>query len=225
RYGDYSVELCGGTHVDRSGEIGLFKFSEERGVAAGVRRIEAVTGNGALDWVRGQNERLQRLSAQLKAAPAEAEAKLEKTLERLAELERQLGQLGARLASTLSDELAAQAADIGGVRVLAARLDAADRKALRETLDTLKSRLVTAVVVLGAVADGRVALIAGATSDVAERIPAGELVNFVAGQVGGRGGGRADMAQAGGDQPQQLDAALASVLPHVEQALAAVVSH
>ncbi|MDN5863072.1 MAG: alanine--tRNA ligase, partial [Salinisphaera sp.] len=143
RYGDYSVELCGGTHVARSGEIGLFKFSEERGVAAGVRRIEAVTGNGALDWVRGQNERLQRLSAQLKAAPAEAEAKLEKTLERLAELERQLGQLGARLASTRSDELAAQAADIGGVRVLAARLDAADRKALRETMDTLKIRLVT----------------------------------------------------------------------------------
>ena len=221
RFSDDSMELCGGTHVNRSGEIGLFRFSEERGVAAGVRRIEAQTGGSAIQRIRDQDSRLERIAAALKTQPAEVEDRLDKTLDRLAKLEKQVEQLGAQVASAKGGDLAGKAVDVDGVQVLAERLDGADRKTLRDTLDALKNKLGSALIVLAAVEDGKVAMIAGASKDLADRLPAGDLVNFVAEQVGGKGGGRADMAQAGGTQPDNLDSALASVVPHVRERLAA----
>jgi alanyl-tRNA synthetase len=215
--GDFSTELCGGTHVKRTGDIGFFKIVSESGVAAGVRRIEAVTGEGALAWVQQQEAELAEAAAVLKAPVGEVPVKLAQLLENVRHLERELGRLKSRLASSQGDDLAAQAVDVRGAKVLAATLDGADAKTLREAMDKLKDRLKSAAIVLGAVNDGKVSLIAGVTADLTGKVKAGELVNFVAQQVGGKGGGRPDMAQAGGTEPAKLPTALQSVKNWVEQ--------
>ncbi len=214
-----SRELCGGTHVQRTGDIGLFKVVAETGVAAGVRRIEAVTGDNALDYLQGLEATLHQLGAALKAAPAELPARLGQLQEQLRSLEKELAAAKGRLASSQGDELMALAVDVQGVKVLAARLDGADAKALRETLDKLKDKLKTAAIVLASVDAGKVQLAAGISADCTERLKAGELVNHVARQVGGKGGGKADMAMAGGTDPSGLDAALASVRAWVAERL------
>ncbi|MES1949845.1 alanyl-tRNA ligase [Salinisphaera sp. S4-8] len=219
RFGDYSVELCGGTHVPASGAIGLVKITEERGVAAGVRRLEAVTGAHALKWVQDTMAREIRVASRLKAAPTELEDKLDRMLERVAGLEKQLDQANQKLAASQGDDLADAAREIGGAQVVIRRMDGADRKVLRDTVDALKNKLDNAVVVLGAASDGKVALIAGVAKNQSKTVPAGDLVNFVAEQVGGKGGGRPDMAQAGGSDASKLDEALESVYAWIEQRL------
>jgi alanyl-tRNA synthetase len=209
--GSFSVELCGGTHVSRTGDIGLFKIVSETGIAAGVRRIEALTGEAALLWLEQVEDRLAEVARLLKTDPDGVALRLEQVLERSRRQEKDLAQARGRLASSAGDDLAGEASDIGGVKVLARTLDGADAGTLRETVDQLKSRLGTAAIVLAVVQDSRVSLVAGVTKNVTDRIKAGDLVNFVAGQVGGRGGGRPDMAQAGGNDPSQLDTALAAV--------------
>ncbi|HWK85495.1 MAG TPA: DHHA1 domain-containing protein, partial [Caldimonas sp.] len=212
-----SRELCGGTHVQRTGDIGLFKIVAESGVAAGIRRVEAITGENALTYVQSLEGTVHRLAGALRAAPAEVPARLGQVLEHVRSLEKELAALKGRLASAQGGDLAAQAIEVKGLKVLAARLDGADAKTLRETLDKLKDKLKTAVVVLAAVEGGRVQIAAGVTADSTSRIKAGELVNFVAQQVGGKGGGKADMAMAGGNDPSRLGAALASVRGWVEE--------
>ncbi|MHB1591400.1 MAG: alanine--tRNA ligase [Sulfuricella sp.] len=206
-----SRELCGGTHVSRSGDIGLFKVVAESGVAAGVRRIEAVCGDNALALVQQQQMLLAGVAEAFKAQPQEVEARVVQVLDHVKALEKELAKLKSRLASSQGDDLAAQAADIKGARVLAAAIEGGDAKTLRETLDKLKDKLKSAAIVLAAVEGDKVSLIAGVTPDLTARVKAGELVNFVAQQVGGKGGGRPDMAQAGGTEPDKLPAALASV--------------
>jgi len=206
-----SKELCGGTHVKRTGDIGLFKIVAESGVAAGVRRVEAVTGEGALALVQQQEWQLQQVADAVKAQPQEAAARITQILDNMKSLEKELAALKSKLASAQGDELLAQAQDFNGVKVLAAKLDGADAATLRETMDKLKDKLKSAVIVLATEGDGKVSLIAGVTADATSRVKAGELVNFVAQQVGGKGGGRPDMAQAGGTQPEHLAKALASV--------------
>jgi alanyl-tRNA synthetase len=215
--GDVSTELCGGTHVRRTGDIGFFKIVSESGVAAGVRRVEATTGEGALAWVQEQEAKLREAAAALKAPVAEVTAKIAQVLDNVKLLERELAKVKSKLASSQGEDLAGQAVEVKGTRVLAASLDGADAKTLRETVDKLKDQLKSAAIVLGAVADGKVSLIAGVTADLTARVKAGELVNFVAQQVGGKGGGRPDMAQAGGTEPAKLTAALQSVKAWVEQ--------
>ncbi len=214
-----SRELCGGTHVARTGDIGLFKVIAEGGVAAGIRRIEATTGKGALAWVQAQERSLAGVAAALKAPVGELEARIAQLQEQAKAAERELAKLKAKAASSAGDDLAGGAADLGGVKVVAASIDGADAKSLRETVDKLKDRLKTAAIVLGSVADGKVTLIAGVTSDLTAKVKAGELVNHVATQIGGKGGGRPDMAQAGGTNPAALPAALDSVRGWVEQRL------
>ncbi len=214
-----SRELCGGTHVRRTGDIGLFKIVAESGVAAGVRRIEAVTGESALAYIQEQELQLQRVADAIKAHPAEAAARITQILDNVKHLERELGRMKSKLASSQGEDLASQVREIKGAKVLAVCLQDADPKTLRETADKFKGKLKSCVVVLAAIEDGRVKLIAGVTSDLATRVKAGELVNFVAQQVGGKGGGRADMAQAGGTEPDNLSAALESVAGWVEQRL------
>jgi len=209
--GEFSTELCGGTHVARTGDIGFFKIVSESGVAAGVRRVEAVTGEGALAWVQDQEARLAQAAGVLKAPATELTQRLEQVLDNLRAAEKEVARLRSKMASAQGDDLAGQAADVGGVKVLAAALEGADGKTLRETLDKLKATLKSAAIVLGASEGGKVSLIAGVTADLTGRIKAGELVNFVAQQVGGKGGGRPDMAQAGGTKPDALPGALASV--------------
>ncbi|MEP6657974.1 MAG: alanine--tRNA ligase [Betaproteobacteria bacterium] len=206
-----SSELCGGTHVTRTGDIGFFKIVGEGGVAAGIRRVEAVTGDNALAWVQAQETKMAAAAAALKAPAAEIESRIHQLLASAKATEQELARLKARLAASQGDDLAGTATDVKGVKVLAAAMDGADAKALRETLDQLKQKLKSAAIVLGAVTDGKVTLIAGVTPDLMARVKAGELVNHVARQVGGKGGGRADMAQAGGTEPAHLPAALASV--------------
>ncbi|MDO9064743.1 MAG: alanine--tRNA ligase, partial [Sulfuricella sp.] len=193
-----SRELCGGTHVARTGDIGLFKVVAESGVAAGVRRIEAVCGDNALALVQQQQMQLAGVAEALKAQPQEVEARAVQVLDQVKALEKELARLKSKLASSQGDDLAAQAADIIGAKVLAAALEGGDAKTLRETLDKLKDKLKSAAIVLAAVEGGKVTLIAGVTPDLTAKVKAGELVNFVAQQVGGKGGGRPDMAQAGG---------------------------
>jgi alanyl-tRNA synthetase len=217
KMGEFSTELCGGTHVRRTGDIGFFKIVSESGVAAGIRRIEAVTGEGALAWVQQNEANLAEAAAVLKAPVSEVSAKLAQVLENVRNLERELGRLKSKLASNQGDDLASLAVEVKGSKVLAATLDGADAKTLRETMDKLKDRLKSAAIVLGAVNDGKVALIAGVTSDLTGKMKAGDLVNFVAQQVGGKGGGRPDMAQAGGTEPAKLSNALESVKNWVEQ--------
>ncbi len=212
-----SRELCGGTHVARCGDIGLFKIVAESGVAAGVRRVEAVSGDNALIYLQSLEDMVVNIAASLRAAPAEVPARLTQVLEQVRSLEKELAAAKGKLASAHGDELLGAAVDVNGVQVLAAQLDGADAKALRETLDKLKDKLKTAVIVLATVEGGRVQLAAGVTADCTAKVKAGELVNFVAQQVGGKGGGKADMAMAGGSEPAQLGAALASVRAWVAQ--------
>jgi len=214
-----SRELCGGTHVARTGDIGLFRISAESGVAAGVRRIEAMTGGGALGMVARAERELGRIAAMVKVAPEQAAARIEHLIAQSRALEKELAALKAKMAAGAGDALAGQAVDVGGVKVLAAILDGADANALREAVDKLRATLRSAAVVLATVAEGKVTLIAGVTPDVTARIKAGELINFVAAQVGGKGGGRADLAQGGGSEPDLLPAALQSVTGWVDARL------
>jgi alanyl-tRNA synthetase len=217
-----SKELCGGTHVGRTGDIGFFKIVAEAGVAAGVRRVEAVTGDNALRHVQALAAELDEVAFELGFQSASGDLMVQKVRalqEQLRTERKDKAQLVAKLAASQGDDLLGQAVEVKGVRVLAAQLDGADAKALRETLDKLKDKLKSAAIVLSAVADGKVSLIAGVTGDLTTRVKAGELVNMVAQQVGGKGGGRPDMAQAGGTEPGHLPAALASVRAWVEQRL------
>ncbi|WP_298604208.1 alanine--tRNA ligase [Zoogloea sp.] len=206
-----SKELCGGTHVARTGDIGLFKITLESGVAAGVRRIEAVCGDVAVALVQDQQKLLDGVTGALKAQPQELLTRVGQVIDTIKSLEKELARLKSKLAASQGDDLAAQAADIAGAKVLAATLEGADVATLRETLDKLKDKLKSAAIVLASVSDGKVSLIAGVTSDLTGKVKAGELVNMVAQQVGGKGGGRPDMAQAGGTDASALPAALASV--------------
>ena len=216
-----SRELCGGTHVARTGDIGLFKIYAESGVAAGVRRVEATTGNTALALMDKQLRELHEVARHLRVNPGAGllDAAVRTLQEEKRALEKELAALKSKLASSQGDDLVAQAVDINAVKVLAARLEGADGKALRETLDKLKDKLKSAAIVLATVSEGKVSLIAGVTQDVTARVKAGDLVNFVAQQVGGKGGGRADMAQAGGTDAAPLSAALASVAEWVRAKL------
>ncbi len=211
RFGAFSCELCGGTHVRRTGDIGQFKIVSEGGIASGVRRIEAVTGLGALHWAQQADTALGTIAGALKAGREEIAARIEQLLERGRQLERELDQAKARLAADQGGDLAGSAVEVAGIPVIAAQVEGADGKGLREMVDDLKNRLGTAVIVLAAVNDGKVQLIAGVTDDCKQKLRAGDLINHVAEQVGGRGGGRPDMAQAGGSQPENLPAALDSV--------------
>ena len=215
-----SRELCGGTHVSRTGDIGLFKIYAESGVAAGVRRIEAATGEGALALVATAERELARIAALVKVAPEQAAARIEQVIELSRALEKELSALKAKMAAGAGDALAGQAVDVSGAKVLAATLEGADANALREAVDKLRATLKSAAVVLASVSEGKVTLIAGVTPDLTGKVKAGELVNFVAGQIGGKGGGRPDMAQAGGTQPEHLPAALAAVTAWVAEKLA-----
>ncbi|WP_313954127.1 alanine--tRNA ligase [Accumulibacter sp.] len=214
-----SKELCGGVHVTRSGDIGLFKIVSETGVAAGVRRLEAVTGDTALTLVQQQQAMLVEAAAAFKAPVAEVPAKLAQVLDNVRSLERELARLKAKLASAQGDDLLGQAVEVKGARVLAAVMEGADVEGLRSAVDKLRDKLKSAAVVLATTSDGKVTLIAGVTADLTGKVKAGELVNMVARQVGGKGGGRPDMAQAGGNEPEKLPAALASVRQWVEQHL------
>ena len=207
-----SKELCGGTHVGRTGDIGLFKIVAESGVAAGVRRVEAITGSNALAYVQSLESTVEAAASTFKAPPVELQSRIDQTLEHVKALEKEVAALKGKLASSQGDELMTQAIDVNGVKVLAAKLEGADAKTLRDTLDKLKDKLKTAVVVLAAVDGDKVQIAAGVTADTTGKVKAGELVNFVAQQVGGKGGGKADMAMAGGTDASQLPAALASVL-------------
>ncbi len=214
-----SREFCGGTHVARTGDIGLFKIIGEGGVAAGIRRVEAVTGKGALEYVQARDAALVRAAAVLKAPVNELDAKIAQLQEHARATERELTRFKAKAAASAGNDLSADAVDVKGAMVLAVALDGADVKALRETMDQLKDKLKSAAIVLASVAEGKVTLIAGVTSDLTAKVKAGELVNHVAQQVGGKGGGRPDMAQAGGTDPSGLPAALESVRAFVEQRL------
>lgn len=206
-----SRELCGGTHVQRTGDIGLFKIVAESGVAAGVRRVEAVTGDNALAYLQSLEGTVNRIAGTLKAAPAEVPGRLAQVLDQVRSLEKELAALKGKLASAQGDDLLARAVDVKGLKVLAALLEGADAKTLRETLDKLKDKLKTAAIVLATVEGGKVQLAAGVTADSTAKVKAGELVNFVAQQVGGKGGGKPDMAMAGGTDASKLAGALDSV--------------
>jgi alanyl-tRNA synthetase len=227
KYGDevrvldlgFSRELCGGTHVHRTGDIGLFKIVMEGGVAAGIRRVEAITGDNAVRYVQELDMRINAAAAALKAQPSELTQRIVQVQDQVKSLEKELGALKSKLASSQGDELAGQAIEVSGVHVLAATLEGADVKTLRETVDKLKDKLKSAAIVLASVEGGKVSLIAGVTPEASKKVKAGELVNFVAQQVGGKGGGRPDMAQAGGTEPANLPAALAGVKGWIEAQL------
>jgi alanyl-tRNA synthetase len=212
-----SRELCGGTHVQRTGDIGLFKVVAEGGIAAGVRRIEAVTGGNALAYLQQLEGTVDGVAAALKVTPAEVPARVGAVLEQVRSLEREIAQLKGKLASSQGDDLLSQAVDVKGLKVLAAMLDGADAKTLRETMDKLKDKLKSAAIVLAAVDGGKVQLAAGVTANAVGRVKAGELVNFVAQQVGGKGGGKPDLAMAGGSDAAALPQALASVAAWVRE--------
>ena len=219
--GERSTELCGGTHVSRTGDIGLFKLLAESGVASGVRRIEAVTGQGALDAVAADEQRLKTVAQLVRGTREDVAEKVEALLERSRRLEKEVEQLKSKLASGQGGDLSAQAVEVAGIKLLAARIDGADAKSLRGVVDGLKAKLGSSVVVLAAVEDGKVALVAGVSADLVGRVKAGELVGHVAAQVGGKGGGRPDFAQAGGTDPDKLAGALAGVQPWVAAKLGA----
>nr|WP_253447680.1 alanine--tRNA ligase [Natronospira proteinivora] len=220
RFGDFSMELCGGTHVARTGDIGAFRVIHEGGIAAGVRRIEAVTGEGAIEWMRDADQRLNKIASLLRSDREETPERVSQLLDRQKKLEKELEQLRGKLASGTGNDLSSQAKEIKGIKLVSARLDGADAKALREAVDQLKNKLGQAVVVLATVDEGKVRLVAGVTKAESKQVKAGELVNMVAGQVGGKGGGRPDMAQAGGTNPEALDGALESVEAWVREKLA-----
>lgn len=217
--GGFSTELCGGTHVTRSGDIGMFKIVLETGIAAGIRRIEAVTGEAALLFIQQQQQQLQEIAGALKVQPTEAASKLNQVMHNVRLLEKELARLKSKLATTQGGDLISQAQAIGDTKLLVATISGADQNALRETLDKIKAKLTSCVAVLAAVEENKVSLVAGVSNDLTSKIKAGELVNFVAQQVGGKGGGRPDMAQAGGSNPDKLPEALAAVNAWVAQRL------
>jgi alanyl-tRNA synthetase len=217
--GEHSTELCGGTHVARTGDIGFFKIVAEGGVAAGVRRVEAVTGRGAVEFVQALDRQMHEAAYLLKSPTAELTQKIAQVQDNVKALERELARLKSKLAASQGDDLSGQAVDVKGIKVLAAAMEGADAKSLRETLDKLKDKLKSAIIVLGAVDGNKVQLAAGVTADAVSKIKAGDLVNYVAQQVGGKGGGRPDLAMAGGTEPAKLGAALASVRSWAEQRL------
>ncbi|MEY5029474.1 MAG: Alanine--tRNA ligase, partial [Pseudomonadota bacterium] len=206
-----SRELCGGTHVKATGDIGLFKIVGESGVAAGVRRIEAVTGANALAYLQSLEDTVAQAAGTLKVQPAELNNRIAQVLDQVKALEKELAAAKGKLASAQGDELLSQAVDVKGLKVLAAKLEGADAKTLRDTMDKLKDKLKTAAIVLAAVDGDKVQIAAGVTADSIGKVKAGELVNFVAQQVGGKGGGKPDMAMAGGTDAKALPQALASV--------------
>ena len=217
--GDFSVELCGGTHVNLAGDIGLFKIITETGIAAGVRRIEALTGNAAIRYVRDNEAKIHSLAGLLKSDQANIESKLGQVLDKVKTQEKEISRLKATLASKAGGDLASEAIDVGGIKVLAKSLDDIDQKSLRDTLDQLKNKLGSAAIVLASVNGSKISLVAGVTKDTTNKIKAGELVNYVAEQVGGHGGGRPDMAQAGGNDPAGLPGALEGVPGWIKQQL------
>jgi alanyl-tRNA synthetase len=211
KMGAFSTELCGGTHVGRTGDIGLFKIAGESGVASGVRRIEAVTGDGALAYVDGEERRLADLSHLLSSSGEDAVEKLRQLLDRQKKLERELESLRRKAAGSATADLAATAVDVAGIKVVAARLEGLDAKSLRDGVDQLKQQLGDCVVLLAGAADGRVSLIAGVHGAALGRVKAGDVVAHVAAQIGGKGGGRPDMAQGGGSDSAELPAILAGL--------------
>lgn len=217
--GDFSIELCGGTHVGRTGDIGLFKITSEGGIAAGIRRIEAVTGAAAIAYVAAEEAELSEAASLLKADSQSLVAKLKAQLEKAKQLEKENAQLKDKLAAAASADLAGDAVEVAGVKVLVKKLEGVEAGALRGLQDELKQKLGSGVVVLGIAGDAKVNLIAGVTKDLVGKVKAGELVAMVAAMVGGKGGGRPDMAQAGGSQPENLDNALAQVMPWVSERL------
>ena len=221
KMGEFSTELCGGTHVERAGDIGCFKIISETGVAAGVRRIEAVTGSQCIDWMAGRDKALTSIAGLLKSSPEKAAEKVEQLLEKNRSLEKQLERLNSKLASSAGGELSAQAVDVTDVKVLAVKLDDVDTKSLRELADQLKNKLGRCAIVLAVVEGDKVSLIAVVSKDLLGQIKAGELVNFVATKVGGKGGGKPDLAMAGGNDPAALEAALAGVSVWVQAQLGA----
>ncbi|MDB5976206.1 MAG: alanyl-tRNA synthetase, partial [Nevskia sp.] len=219
KFGDFSTELCGGIHVSRTGDIGLFKIVSESGVAAGIRRVEGVTGQNALAYVRELESRLRETAAVLRSGRDDLVDKAQQLLDRNKQLEKDLAQLKGKLASSAGSDLVGQARDIKGVKVLSARVDGVEGNDLRTLMDQLKNKLGSGVVLLGSASGAKVSLIAGVSADLTAKVKAGELVNMAATQVGGKGGGRPDMAQAGGTQPEHLDAAVQSVYAWVESKL------
>ncbi len=215
----FSIELCGGTHVTHSGDIGLFKIVTETGIASGVRRIEAVTGRGAMNWVEQSETQISEISELLKSDQDNLVQKLKQQLEKNKLLEKELDQLKSKLASNAGNDMVSEAVEIDGIKVLAKHLENVDPKTLRDTVDQLKNKLGSAALVLATVKDNKVSLVAGVTKDQTDKVKAGELVNFVAQQVGGKGGGRPDMAQAGGNNPAELDNALTGVSDWVKEQL------
>jgi alanyl-tRNA synthetase len=217
--GDFSVELCGGTHVGRTGDIGVFKIVSESGIAAGIRRIEAVTGAAAMAYISQQQQELAEAAALLKGDIHSVVAKLKAQLDRAKQLEKEISQLKDKLAAAASADLMNEVTDVAGTKVLVKLLDGVDAGALRGLLDELKQKLQSGIVVLGTAHDGKVNLIAGVTKDLTGKVKAGDLVAMVAAQVGGKGGGRPDMAQAGGSEPEKLPSALNTVLPWLQERL------
>ena len=217
--GDYSIEFCGGCHVDRTGDIGLFKIMSESGISAGVRRIEAVTGHGALALVEREESIVRDAAALLKSGTDEILDKLTGLISQNKALEKQLEQMKLKMAASAGDDLSASAVELAGSKVLVAKMEGFNPKSLRDTMDQLKNKLGTSVIVLGSAGDGKVNLVAGVSKDLTDRVKAGELVNMVAQQVGGKGGGRPDMAMAGGSEPEKLPAALDSVHSWLEERL------
>jgi alanyl-tRNA synthetase len=215
----FSVELCGGTHVDRTGDIGLMHIVSESGISAGVRRIEALTGAGAMARFDAAEQQLGSIGAMLKTGRDNPAQKIELLLANQRKLEKELEKLQRRLASGTGTDLASAAVDIDGIKVLAARLDTADGKSLRSTMDQLKNKLGAAAIILAGVDGDKVALVAGVTKAESKRVKAGDMLKMVAGQIGGKGGGRPDMAQGGGGDPSAVPAALEAVAPWMTQQL------
>jgi alanyl-tRNA synthetase len=214
----FSIELCGGTHVQRTGDIGLMKIVSESGVASGVRRIEAVTGEGAEDYVEQQERQLFVVADALKATPQNLAVRAQQLAKLNREQEREIEQLKMKLANSSGSDLTTQAIEVNGIKLLASKIDGMDPKNLRELVDQMKNKLGSGVVVIGTASEGKVALVCGVTKDLTDRVQAGKLLAHVAEQVGGKGGGRPDMAQGGGNQPENLDTALASAKDWLESA-------
>ncbi|MDH3355493.1 MAG: DHHA1 domain-containing protein, partial [Chromatiales bacterium] len=218
--GDFSVELCGGTHISRTGDIGLFKITSEQGVAAGVRRIEAVAGIHAMNWIAQNEQALSDTADLVKGSRDNLVTKVEQVVDKNRALEKELQQLKSKLASSQGSDLAGQAVEVAGIKVLAAKLEGVEAKALRDTVDQLKNKLQNAAIILAVVNGDKIALVAGVTKAETDKLKAGDLLKMVAEQVGGKGGGRPDMAQGGGSEPEKLDAALAGVEAWVRSQIA-----
>ncbi|MEP4891077.1 MAG: alanine--tRNA ligase [Aliiglaciecola sp.] len=217
--GPFSMELCGGTHVNQTGDIGLFKIVSESGIASGVRRIEAITGQAALQYVQDQSKLISNVSGLLKTDTANLQSRIVTVVDHAKELEKELSKLKQKMAAQAGTDLASQTTDVKGVKVLSTKVEGVESKTLRTMVDDLKNQIGSGVIVLGLPADNKVSVIVGVTKDLVGKVKAGELVNYVASQVGGKGGGRPDMAQAGGSQPENLDAAINSVHSWLEERL------